>query len=156
MANTFQDTTNPLKKTRLMRPGCCRFHSVFALLLHVSFCLALALQFCGQAHGSCGDYLQHGPTDFRSLPDGVTGAPDEASPNAPTRDQCRHGNCRGQLPAHFPMNDSDKIRRDDHRSGVKFSFAQDAPAAHGQFGNAVDEHLPSQAVLEVNVPPPRL
>lgn len=153
MANTVQDSTNQIHMARSTRPWGCRFSATAATIVRWGLCVAVAVQLCGQAYGSCGDYLEHGPNHSGALTENFQVVPSNGPTDGPSQSRCRNGNCRGQVPVNVPTHD--KLRWDDRRSDMSISLSAEASTARQQFAKAVDEHLASQAILEVLVPPPR-
>jgi hypothetical protein len=152
-SNTLQDSANPIEMALFTRLGVRRFSTASVAFVRWGLCVVVALQLCGQAHGSCGDYLEHSPTQSGTLQTNFQGMPLNSPAEAPAQGRCRNGNCRSQVPVNLPTHD--KVRWDDRRSDMNISLCEGDVTAHQQFANAVDENLSSQAVLEVLVPPPR-
>lgn len=134
-----------------MRSRDRRISKVFKAYLCIGWCLACMLCASHQAHGSCGDYLQHGPTDsFQQLGDlqQVPG-PLESSPNS----RCRYGNCGGLPPV--DLLSGAEFRVEDRNSEVAALHGVAAEELQVAFGRASDDNFRSQTFLEVNVPPPK-
>lgn len=151
MAATLQNPSHSLKRSLPTLSRERRISNVLRTYLCLGLCLASTLLACSQAHGSCGDYLQHGPTDSLEQPVDLRGEP-EPRGDAPTS-RCRYGKC-GSLPP-VDLLTGVKFRLQDRNSELAALQGSTVEEPQVAFGRASDEDLHSQTFLEVNVPPPK-
>lgn len=151
MAATLQNPSHSLERSLLTRLRERRISDVLRTYLCLGLCLASTLLACSQAHGSCGDYLQHGPTD--SLEQSVDSKGESEQRGDSPTSRCRYGKC-GSLPP-VDLLTGVKFRLHDRNSDMVTLRGATVQESQVAFGRASDEDLHSQTFLEVNVPPPK-
>lgn len=151
MSATLQNPSHSLERSLQTRSRERRIFQVLRTQLCIGLCLACMLLARSQAHGSCGDYLQHGPADSLEQSVEFQGGP-EPRGDSPTS-RCRYGNC-GSLPP-VDLLTGVKFRVQDRNSQIAALQGATVEESQVAFGRANDEFLRSQTFLEVKVPPPK-
>lgn len=157
MAATLQNPSHSLERSLLTRSRerriskVLRVSKVLRAHLCIGLCLVATLLACSQAHGSCGDYLQHGPFDSLEQSVDFQGEPEPLGDSPTSR--CRYGNCNSLPPV--DLLTGVKFRLHDRNSDMVTLRGATVQESQVAFGRASDEDLRSQTFLEVTVPPPK-